>query len=203
MIKLELFGETIEQFTAELKALAELIRPVVNADPLIGVNVSVGAVENASLDQLRELVVRRFDAEGYEVTFSLRDPAPAAEQGPAPETASPVAPPRRRKGGRPPLVDAETAAKTLKGGNGADPHPEPEPEADFEQPDANARSDPQADRAFVMKTLSAFFKDPATKDRVTAFTTRMASANDGVKVSELPIERFPLVRKEMEAEFGL
>ena len=191
-IKLELFGENVEAFKRELETLTELIRPVVQATATPVTVTLAGAVDAASFQELHDLVVARFDREGYEVTITPRDKPPLTaieaeaivkEPLTAIEAEAIVKEPTKTKG-RPRLATVETAVKKLKG-NGAE-----EPEAD-----------PEADRKFVLDTLGKLVKDPARKAGVLAFAAKIAQAHGATKIVDLASPAFPEIRREMEKTF--
>jgi hypothetical protein len=193
-IKLEIFGETVEAFNSELNMLTTIIRPVTDAG-LTDVTVTLPSViEGASLEELRQLITRRFETEGYEVKIAVRGEEPDEEPEP------PTPPTKKKKGGRPPLVDAETAAKTLKS-NGADHEPASHLKVVETVEDLDPEPDPDADKAFVIDVLSKVFKDPKTKPLVTAFASRMTKTYGGELMTDIAAEHFPAIRPLMEKEF--
>jgi hypothetical protein len=73
VIRLEILGETIEAVDAELATLANIIRPLASLTAVPDVTLSLPAlIRDASLRELRRRIDERFDAEGYEVTISVR-----------------------------------------------------------------------------------------------------------------------------------
>ena len=171
---------------AQVKTLAGIVGVVIEPDEkLPNVEVSMAAVlDGTSLEELREYVQERFRREGIEVSFT------AAEVKPEPKLD------KKKKTGRPPLVDTETAARKLKEkGNGEDAQP------NFEQTD---EVDAEGARAQVITFLSKQFEIPAQRPRVTDFSTRMGKkfGKSGEKLSLLPTEAFPAILIAMEKEFG-
>ena len=173
-----------------MKTLANVVRPMSSATAVPDVTVTLPAlIKGAPLVELRSLITERFDAEGYEVVIALRESA--SEPKPEPESeleallqsrSPPEALKPKKKAGRPSSVDPETAAKKLKG-NGAD-----------------ARS-PEIDKEFVLDTLGAIVRDPARKQSVLIFAGARAKANGCDKLGDVPADKFPAIRLEMEREF--
>jgi hypothetical protein len=194
-IKLELFGETIEQFAADLEALIAVIRPIAQATAApVTVELPASAPE-----ELRAVVDQQFEAEGYEATIEQRKPKPT---------------PGKR--GRRPLAAVDEAVKSLKTNGGDEPEPiekrmdtfiaetiaeQPKPVQAFIKDDPEPREDPEGDKKFVIEKLGALFKDPAHKPLVSAFATKVAKANGVAKISELPAPPFPAIRRALEQEF--
>ena len=187
-IKLELVGDTIEQFAADLEALIAVIRPIARAtaEP-VTVELSATAPEGA-----RTVVEEHFEAEGYEATIAQREPKRA---------------PGKR--GRKPLAAVDDALKSLKtNGGGPEPasqsEPEPKPEPEPEpgpKPEPEPREDPEGDKKFVVEKLGALVKNPVLKPNVFAFAAKTAKANGAAKISELSAPAFPAIRRALEQEF--
>ena len=68
--------------------------------------------------------------------------------------------------------------------------------------DEPAEPDPAGDRQHVLDTLAGILKDPKAKDRVLTFASSMAKQHGKDKISELPVEPFPEIRRAMEKEFS-
>ena len=176
--RFEITADFVEEIDVQLKALAEIIRPAMNRNPSL-VEVAV-MLDKFSLEDVRELARKRFDPEGYEVTIVDKSDG---EKPPA--SAPPVA--EAKKTGRPGRLNQEAAKRELSGaakGDGAD--------------DDSAASDKKA----VLDRLSVMFDDPKLKGKAVAFTNTVSKANKGVRVSNLPPEKFPEILKQMETEFG-
>jgi hypothetical protein len=201
-IKLEIFGDTIEAFTNELDVLAKLIRPFVEAGSgLPGVTVvTPSALDGLSLEVLRETIVNRFEQEGYEVTIKVREePVTAAEAEAMVKPAEPEPAPQKRRGR--PRLDPETAKARLNAGNGAARPKLAIVEPEEEDPFDSSPAQPD-DKTFVVDRLKELYdSDSDQRPRITAFMTRMAKAYGGDKMPNLPADKFPEIRKQMEAEF--
>jgi hypothetical protein len=185
-IKLELVGDTIEQFAADLEALIAVIRPLAQAtaEP-VTVGLSATAPEGA-----RAVVEKHFEAEGYETTIKQREPKPASG-----------------KRGRRPLAAVDDALKSLKthgSESASQPGPKPEPKVEpepQENPEPEPREDPESDKKFVVEKLGALVKNPALKPNVFAFASREAKSHGAAKISELSAPVFPAIRRALEQEF--
>jgi hypothetical protein len=94
-IKLEVFGETIAEFAAELEALSAVIRPLVQTT----------TAPVTPPDEARTLIDEHFEEESYEAAIEQPKPAKLT-----------------RKRGRPPLGTVDEALKKLKQ-NGGEPEP--------------------------------------------------------------------------------
>lgn len=172
--RFEITANSVEEIDAQLKALAEIIRPAMNQNPS-PVEVAL-SLDTLSLEEVLDLVRKRFDPEGYEVTIVDRSDG---EKLPAPPAAA------EGKKGRPGRLNREAAKRELSGaakGDGADDSPN--------------------DKKAVLDRLSVMFDDPKLKAKAVAFTNTVSKANKGVRVSNLPPEKFPEILKQMEVEFG-
>ena len=177
-IKLELLGETVEGLAAELEALSAIIRPIVQAtaEP---VTVSTAVLKDFSLEDLRALIVERFDAEGYEVTIALREPK------------------TKKKGGRPPLTTVDEALKNLKPNGGGEPASEPELETKPEP-----QEDPEADKKFVIEELGVLVKNPRSNQGSSSSQGKSPNKMASQKSPRCQRPLFPDIRRAMEQEFG-
>ena len=68
--------------------------------------------------------------------------------------------------------------------------------------DDASEPDPAGDRQHVLDTLASILKDPKQKDRVLGFASGMAKKHGKDKISELPVDPFPEIRRAMEKEFA-
>jgi hypothetical protein len=177
MIQLKLIGNNEAEFHAQLIAFAALVRPVKEASPAAAVEVTVENLSKLNLDDLLKLVRVVFDREGYEVTVAERK-GEAMTPEPSPGPA--------RKG----------KARAAKG-DGADVSPDKGNSED--QPQA---SEAEVDRKWSLELLQEMFGDPKRKAKAMSFTSKISKANGGARVSNLPVELFSAIRKQLEEEFG-
>jgi hypothetical protein len=193
--KIEISGETAEEVMAQVNRLANVMGALVN-DKLDapGMEVATSDVFDAvNLDVLREKVIERFAREGFTVTILSGAPTPNASNAltPAPEAGE--APPKRGRG-RPRLVEQEAAKATLAG---------EAPKA--AEPEAAPESDPEGDRAYVIKWAGKLFMSKH-KDDVLAFNADMvkqhAEKPEEDKLSMMRSEPFPAIRVEFEKRFA-
>lgn len=209
-IKIEIFADNNSTLAGDLEYLASLVQPLAasqDGPPDVTLNLRQ-ALKGAPLDVVREVVNEIFDAQGFEVVIKDRQEAAPADQGGPPE-AEPTEAPKttRKRGGRPPLVDAKTAAEKLKG-NGADapaevgPLGQPPYDDDDDPLGINPpASNPEADRDYVLEGLGKIIADPKRKAQAMTFAARMAKENGTDKLTKLGAEKFPTIRAEMEKEF--
>lgn len=207
-IKIEIFADNNSALAGDLEYLASLVQPLAAAQdgpPDVTLNLRQ-TLKGAPLDVVREIVNEIFDAQGFEVVIKDRQEAAPADQGGPPE-AEPTEAPKtpRKRGGRPPLVDAKTAAEKLKG-NGADAAEAKKAAFDAlygeeSEPEAVPEPAPEADRDFVLEGLGKIIADPKRKAQAMTFAARMAKENGTDKLTKLGAEKFPAIRIEMEKEF--
>ena len=200
-IKIEIFADNNSALAGDLEYLASLVQPLTasqDGPPDVTLNLRQ-ALKGAPLDVVREVVNEIFDAQGFEVVIKDRQEAAPADQGGPPE-AEPTEAPKttRKRGGRPPLVDAKTAAEKLKG-NGADT-PVTEPEVDPLGPPDDEPT-PEADRDYVLEGLGKMIADPKLKQPALAFAAKAAKEHGTDKLTKLSADKFPTIRAEMEKEF--
>jgi hypothetical protein len=183
---LKIRGDDAESMKSQIIALAKLAGVLTAPEEALpNVEVSLPArLDGIGLDELKAYVCERLNHEGFEVTITAREePKPPGKKG-------------RKK-----IVDAETAARKLKG-NGEDA-PEPNFEAQGSD-DGDDEVDPAAARDWVIGALSKRFENPTERSKVTDFSNRMSKkyGKSGEKLSLLPTEAFPAILVAMQKEFG-
>ena len=174
----------------------------------------VTTLDQEPLDALIERVRQRLREDGFKLEIIDERSAPETPPLPDanaetpvdkfPESPSPELPaPKAKKGKKVPAEtitepstvlddDPTTPRKTSKApSKPLIPLDEPEPEAD-----------PAGDRQHVLDTLAGILKDPKQKDKVLTFASGMAKKHGKDKISELPVDPFPEIRRAMEKEFS-
>ena len=166
----------------------------------------VTTLDQEPLDALIERVRQRLREDGFKLEIIDERGAPetqASAETPVdkfPESPSPELPaPKAKKGKKVPaetITEPDDDPTTPRKASKAPSKPlipldEPEPEAD-----------PAGDRQHVLDTLAGILKDPKQKDKVLTFASGMAKKHGKDKISELPVDPFPEIRRAMEKEFS-
>ena len=169
----------------------------------------VTTLANTPLDTLIDAVRERLRADGFKLEIvDQRDPNPPAsppEMQPEATAVSEPAEPRTR--GRPRKANGATPEVITEPSTTTDEDitlPRPKKAASKVAPmplDDQLEPDPAGDRQHVLDTLAGILKDPKAKDRVLTFASSMAKQHGKDKISELPVEPFPEIRRAMEKEF--
>ena len=169
----------------------------------------VTTLANTPLDALIDTVRERLRADGFKLEIiDQRDQSPPAsppetqpEAIAAPEPAEPKTRGRPRKAnGATPEVITEPST-TIDDEDITQPRPKKPSKAAPMALDDQPEPDPAGDRQHVLDTLAGILKDPKSKDRVLTFASSMAKQHGKDKISELPVEPFPEIRRAMEKEF--
>ena len=165
---------------------------------------------NTPLDALIDLVRDRLRDDGFRLEIidqrdqspptSPPETQPEAIAAPEPE---PKAKTKRAKanGGVPAEIITEPTTTTTDDEDITLPRPKKPSKAAPMALDEPAEPDPAGDRQHVLDTLAGILKDPKAKDRVLTFASSMAKQHGKDKISELPVDPFPEIRRAMEKEF--
>ena len=167
---------------------------------------------NMPLDALIDLVRDRLRDDGFRLEIiDQRDQSPPPTNPPetqpeaiaAPEP-EPKAKTKRAKanGGVPAEIITEpTTTTTTDDEDITLPRPKKASKPLVVLDELASEPDPAGDRQHVLDTLAGILKDPKAKDRVLTFASSMAKQHGKDKISELPVEPFPEIRRAMEKEF--
>ena len=196
-VTMNIIADSAEQLVQEFRRLNELTTPsITDMD-------AAQLLAKLSLDDIVHVVRERLRDEGFKLeVIDQRDqnppaspPQTAPEAGPQTETGSQIDPPAEDE-----ILPAPKAKKGKKA-NGALPVVETitEPPV-IEEP--KAASDPEEDRQHVMDTLGGLATKSKLKSKVFDFAGRLAKQHGKDKLSELPADPFPTIRKAMEEEFA-
>jgi hypothetical protein len=182
---LKIVGGDAQTMKSQIEMLAKLTGEVLSPDQVSNVEVSLPALlDGMNSDEFVKYVRERLMREGFDIEITARDPEPKPEV--------------KGKRGRRLMVDAETAARKLKGNGEAAAEP------NFEQTDAPAEIDAEGARQQVIGFLSKEFEIPEQRPKVTDFSNRQSKKHgkSGEKLSLLPTEAFPAILVAMKKEFG-
>ena len=202
-VELKIYGDNAEALVAEFRKLNALTAYEAALDTDV-----LAVVKSLPLDEMINLVRERMRDEGFKLEIiDQRD-----------RTRRPALPRRSRK-----RLPRRSAAPKTRGrprkANGATPevitepsddsgrrhHAAPSKKASKPRPcrwTTEPEPDPAGDRQHVLDTLASILKDPKQKDRVLGFASGMAKQHGKDKISELPVDPFPEIRRAMEKEFS-
>ena len=204
-VTLNIIADNAEALVAEFRKLNALTAYEAALDTDV-----LAVVKSLPLDEMINLVRERMRDEGFKLEIiDQRDQSPPAsppetqpEAIAAPEPAEPKTRgrPRKTNGAAPEVItepgtaaDEDITLPRSKKASKASPMPLDAPEPD---------PDPAGDRQHVLDTLASILKDPKQKDRVLGFASGMAKQHGKDKISELPVDPFPEIRRAMEKEFS-
>ena len=195
-VELKIYGDNAEALVAEFRKLNALTAYEAALDTDV-----LAVVKSLPLDEMINLVRERMRDEGFKLEIiDQREPEPQAEAAVEPEPAS-------KPRGRPRKTNGATPEVITEPGTAADeditlPRSKKASKAPSVPLDAESEPDPAGDRQHVLDTLASILKDPKQKDRVLGFASGMAKQHGKDKISELPVDPFPEIRRAMEKEFS-
>ena len=194
-VEMKIFGATTGEWMHELETLAKAMLPSLTKPQ---------SFEEISLDELKDIVDRRFAREGFSVEFApldamadeihqaqqdeLREAFQASEEPLTAAQAEEVPQPKRRRRGTKPRLEQEAAVEALKGNGSEPPMPHSPPAED--------------DKKFVLETLTGLFADDALKAKVKNFSAKMSALNDGSLLPDIDVEKFREIRVLLTREFS-